>query len=134
MGWILLANVVLPVLIGIAVVILVSATASVPSGLEQYTDIALNWAILGLALTGQLFANSRVASAFGSNTPLLGILVFCVDFILAGILVYRRSRLDKPESDPRHVEPDRKHAFLSLVIGLGSIIFTCGIFVWLYGH
>jgi hypothetical protein len=125
MGWFLLANVGIPLLFVIPLLIFERAATRVPPGWEQCTDIALTLAIFSLGATGQVFGNPKLAAAFGPNIVLLGIAVVCLNLIFASILVYRKSRLDVDQVE----DPGPRHGLASLSVGVLSISVTWGILV-----
>ncbi len=126
-GWLILAHLGIPVLFGVAFLIIIIAVTPPAEGWEKLLEAALDLTILSLGATGAIFDNERVAQAFGANSALVAVTVIAADLIAASILVLIRARTTRSQ-EPVSVS----HGIIALFLGMITLLAPVGVIVWSY--
>lgn len=59
---------------------------------DQVFEFGIDLCVLGLGVSGALFANERVEAKFGARAPTVAVAVLLLDLIIAGICLRQREQ------------------------------------------
>jgi hypothetical protein len=91
---------------------------------RKFLELGIDMCVLGIGVTGALFANDHIADHLGPSATATAISMLLIDLILAGFALHLRSA---PES-----WNERRRATASIFLGVLILAINTGIVFW-YG-